>query len=488
MESKTLDVYTITVNNIPLQIHIYSQQGHAVPYYHLSLPSLTSETKRIIEKLREQIITEISFDLLDKKQEEQEAHIKDQFKQKILVLLKKNFSELDEKTYNFLSNYVVITSLGLAEIEFLLKDPHLEEIVVNNAKEPAWVYHRNFGWLKTNVKFNDENRIRHFSTMIGRNVDKGITLLNPLLDAHLETGDRVNATLAPITSKGNTITIRKCSEKPGTIVDFLKNKTIDFSVAAIIWLAIQFELSILIVGGTGSGKTSILNVICNFFPPNQRILSVEDTLELRLPSNLHWVPMQSRLPNPEGKGEITMLDCVINTLRMRPDRIIVGEVRREKEVEVMFEAMHTGHSVYTTFHASNVQEAVARLTNPPINLPRNLLSSLGLGVVQNRNRRNGMRMTFQVAEIASDGSPRILMQHDMLNDTMVNVAEPQAFFQTLNLFSGMSKEDIYQDIQEKILVLKWMVKNDIKDVNEIGLIISDYYTGKDALLRKITGM
>ncbi len=488
MESKTLDVYTITVNNIPLQIHIYSQQGHAVPYYHLSLPSLTSETKRIIEKLREQIITEISFDLLDKKQEEQEAHIKDQFKQKILVLLKKNFSELDEKTYNFLSNYVVITSLGLAEIEFLLKDPHLEEIVVNNAKEPAWVYHRNFGWLKTNVKFNDENRIRHFSTMIGRNVDKGITLLNPLLDAHLETGDRVNATLAPITSKGNTITIRKFSEKPWTIVDFLKNKTIDFSVAAIIWLAIQFELSILIVGGTGSGKTSILNVICNFFPPNQRILSVEDTLELRLPSNLHWVPMQSRLPNPEGKGEITMLDCVINTLRMRPDRIIVGEVRREKEVEVMFEAMHTGHSVYTTFHASNVQEAVARLTNPPINLPRNLLSSLGLVVVQNRNRRNGMRRTFQVAEIASDGSPRILMQHDMLNDTMVNVAEPQAFFQTLNLFSGMSKEDIYQDIQEKILVLKWMVKNDIKDVNEIGLIISDYYTGKDALLRKITGM
>ncbi|MFH0874947.1 MAG: ATPase, T2SS/T4P/T4SS family [archaeon] len=487
MENKTLDFYSITVSDIPLQIQIYAQKGHPVPYYHLSLLNITPETKLTIEKLRDKIITEISFDLVSKKNKDQEKEIKEQFKKKITEILKKNFPEIDEQSYHLLSNYVVITSLGLAELEFILRDPHLEEIVINNAKDPVWVYHRNFGWLKTNIKFNDENKIRHFATMIGRNVDRGITMLSPLLDAHLESGDRVNATLAPITAKGNTITIRKFAEKPWTIVDFLENKTLDYSVAALVWLAMQYELSVLIVGGTGSGKTSILNVFCNFFPPNQRIISVEDTLELRLPENLHWIQMQSRLPNPEGKGEITMLDCVINTLRMRPDRIIVGEVRREKEVEVMFEAMHTGHSVYTTFHASSVSEALARLTNPPINLPKNLLTSLGLIVVQNRNRRNGTRRTFQVAEVGNDGSPKIIMQYDFSSDEMLKTAEPESLFSTINLFSGLSPEQIYEDLQEKIAILRWLVKNKMKSVNDIGQIMSDYYTDKDSLLRKITG-
>ncbi|MBU0757952.1 MAG: Flp pilus assembly complex ATPase component TadA [Nanoarchaeota archaeon] len=487
MEPKHIDAYSITANNIPLQIQIYSIAGHPVPYYHLSLLNLTKETKLIIEKIREQIINEINFDLMNKDDEGGEEGIKKQFKTKILSLLEKNFPELDKEVHHFLANYVVITSLGLAEIEFLLKDPHLEEIVINNAKEPAWVYHRDQGWLKTNIRFEDENKIRHFATMIGRNVDKGITLLEPLLDAHLETGDRVNATLSPITAKGNTITIRKFSEKPWTIVDFLNNGTTDFNSAALLWMAIEFELSILIAGGTGSGKTSFLNVLCNFFPPNQRIITIEDTRELRLPSSLHWVPMQSRLPNPEGKGAISILDCMINTLRMRPDRILVGEVRRQKEVEVMFEAMHTGHSVYATVHASNVDETFMRLTNPPLNVPKNMLASLGLIVVQNRNRRTGLRRTFQIADLDTDGTPRLIFQHNAVDDTMMKVADPSRMIETIGLYSGMDKDAVYQDLQQKIMILEWLVKNKVPDVNEIGEIMSEFYTQKDVLMDKITG-
>jgi len=482
LETKAIDSYTISSDNIPLQIHIYSQKGHPVPFYHLSLLNITEETNRIIERIREDIITSLSFNIADKKEKHGEKEIKEQFKTRLTNLITEQFRDADEATVALITNYIIITSLGLAEIEFLLKDPDLEEVVINGANDNLWVYHKTYGWLKTNIIFDDENKIRHFATLIGRNVDKGISLLQPLLDAHLETGDRVNATLAPITTQGNTLTIRKFAKTPWSITTFLKNKTIDYSAAAIIWQAIQYELSILVVGGTGSGKTSFMNVISNFFPPNQRIISIEDTRELKLPSTLHWVPMQSRLPNPEGKGEITMLDCMINTLRMRPDRIIVGEVRKEKELEVMFEAMHTGHSVYSTFHASNVNEAIMRLTNPPINLPKQLLSSLGLIVVQHRNRRTGKRRTFQVAEIEDNGSPNIFMQLDHSSDTVKQISQPNKTIQTLNLYTGMSVDQIQGEINEKMAVLRWLASKNITDINIIGLIMSDYYTERQYLM------
>ena len=486
METKAIDSYEISVNKIPLKIHIYSQKGQPVPFYYLSLLNITEETKRMIDRIRHDIITKLSFDLTKKKTKEGQEEIKEQFKKKLLELIANQFSDLNKETTEIITNYILVTSLGLAEIEFLLKDPDLEEIVINSSKDPVWVYHKKYGWLKTNIIYRDENKIRHFATQIGRNVDKTISLLEPLLDAHLKTGDRVNATLSPITTKGNTLTIRKFATTPWTITDFLGNGTIDYTSAALIWQAIQFELSIIITGGTGSGKTSFLNVISNFFPPNQRIISIEDTRELRLPNNLHWVPMKARLANPEGKGAITMLDCMINTLRMRPDRIIVGEVRREKELEVMFEAMHTGHSVYSTFHASNIEEAIARLTNPPINLPRQLLSSIGMMVVMHRNRRTGLRRTFQIAELNEEGEPNLLMQYDHINDAMDQKNRPNRILKILNLYTGMSGKQMYEDLQEKVTTLRWLVRKKISDINTIGLIMSDYYTEKEHLLNLVT--
>ena len=193
-----------------------------------------------------------------------------------------------------------------------------------------------------------------------------------------------------------------------------QGKTISYEGAALLWMAVQNELSLLIAGGTASGKTSMLNVIANFFPPNQRILSLEDTRELTLPNILHWVPMETRLSNPEGKGGITMLDLVVNSLRMRPDRIVVGEIRRKAEAEVLFEAMHTGHSVYGTLHANNVRETINRLTTPPINLPKQVLSALSLVVVQHINRKNGKRRTLQIGEILPNGDAETIMQMNII--------------------------------------------------------------------------
>ena len=470
---KLIDSYELIVNDIVIDVSIFSDEDEPVPIYNISITNISETTKIILEKIREEFVVQTTKTLEEESLET--LNIQKQFKEGILVLLKKYFPTANKKTRDMLINYILQQNIGLGNIEILLKDNYLEEIVINNADELAWVYHRKYGWLKTNIMISDENRIRYYSTIIGRDVGKEITTLNPLMDAHLKTGDRVNATLSPISSKGNTLTIRKFAVKPWTITDFLKEKSISYEAAAFIWMAVQNELSVIIAGGTASGKTSMLNVVANFFPPNQRIISLEDTRELMLPKILHWVPLETRLPNPEGKGGISMLDLVINSLRMRPDRILVGEIRRKQEAEVLFEAMHTGHSVYGTLHANNIRETINRLTQPPIGLPKQILSALSLIVVQHIDRRNGKRRTLQIGEVVHDGNAKPIMQLNIVKDTLEKISDPTVIFETLKLYIGLSKEDVEKDISEKIGILKWMVRNNITDINKIGIIMSRYY-------------
>ena len=321
--------------------------------------------------------------------------------------------------------------------------------------------------------------------MIGRRVGRQITVLEPLMDAHLARGDRVNATLEPISVRGNTITLRKFAAKPWTITDFIKSETISTGSAALIWLGVQYELAALIAGGTATGKTSMLNVVANFFPPNQRIISIEDTREIQLPKFLHWIPMITRLPNPEGKGEISMLDLLVNSLRMRPDRIIFGEIRRKREAEVLFEAIHTGHSVYATLHANDTNETITRLTNPPIEIPKTMLPAISMIVVQYRNRRTGVRKTFQIAEILPNSEPNILIQLDIRKGILKKVANSKSLIHTIEMFTGFSRNELKKSLKEKVAVLKWLVKRDVNTVNSVGRVIAEYYTNKDNLMHHV---
>jgi len=479
---KIIDQYTLEYQHGKIKVEIV--KAKPVPIYTISLVEISDNVRTVLTKIREHVTSDITFNILNLTIEERK-NIEKQFKSNVHKIMKQVFPDIEEADFAKLFNHVIVTSLGLGEIEYLMKDANLEEVVVNGAKEPVWLYHKHHGWLKTNIVFDNEDVIRHFSTMIGKGVNRDITTLSPLLDAVLKTGDRVNATLQPITSKGNTITIRKFAEKPWTITDFLGNGTIDYLSASVIWQAIEYEQSMLVVGGTGSGKTSILNVLSNFIPPNQRVISIEDTRELKLADTLHWVPMQTRQPNPEGKGEVSMLNCLVNTLRMRPDRIVVGEIRREEEIQVLFEAMRTGHSGYATFHANTVPEAVSRLTNAPINLPPISLADLGMMVVQHRDRRSGKRGTFQIAEFDSKGNFNLLYQRDFKTDEMKKVNESKVLVNKICMFSSMTPETLKQDLDGKAKVLKWIVKQKINQVNDIGIVISDYYTDRKNLFAQI---
>lgn len=480
-----IEKYNFISKNIPIEITILNKSNEFVPIYKVSISQISQTTELILEKIRKQLITEVSLGIVELTDVKKSLEIEEKFQHTISVLINKYFPDMEEKTKEFLITYLIQKSLGLGNLEILMNDNMLEEIVINSSNEPVWVYHKKFGWVKTNILIESDDKTRHYSTMIGRKVGRQISVLEPLLDAHLNEGDRVNATLFPISTGGNTITFRRFSRDPFTISHFLRFKTMSDEAAALIWLAMQYELSAIIAGGTASGKTSTLNVLATFFPPNQRIISIEDTREIKLPKFLHWVPMSTRLPNAEGKGEVSMEDLLVNSLRMRPDRLLVGEVRRKKEAETLFEAIHTGHSVYATFHSNTAEETVQRLTNPPIDVPKIMIPAISLIIIQFRNRRTGQRRTFQIAEILPDSTPNLLMQYDSKQDKLIKVNKSKSLIASIKLFTGFSDNDIKKDLLEKQKVLSYLVKNNIDTVDGVGQIMAEYYTKKEILMKRI---
>jgi flagellar protein FlaI len=479
---KVLDSYTFLSEAIPVEVSIV-HRGDFVPIYNITIPGIAGGTKLLLEtKLRAELISDVKLDITEILDPKKQVMVRAKFQDSAMKVLGRNFAQLPESKRKILASYLIQNTLGLGELETPLHDDFLEEVVVNNSRDPVWVYHKKYGWCKTNLRLKNEERIYDYAALVARKVGRQINILSPLLDAHLPSGDRVNATLFPVSNYGNTLTIRRFSRNPWTITNLIRGKTISPEVAATIWLAVQSELSLIVAGGTGSGKTSFLNAMSGLIPANQRIISIEDTRELTLPSFLHWVPMVTREPNPEGKGEVSMLDLMINALRQRPDRIVVGEVRRQREAEVLFEAMHTGHSVYATVHADNAEQTISRLVNPPINVPEENLDALAGIVVQYRQRRKNVRRTLEFAEVQRRGKLNTIYRWDSKRDVTVKSGKLNTIASTIELYSGLTPKEIDSEIAEKVSVLNWMVKNGYEAVNEVGSIVSRYYQEPEEVL------
>jgi flagellar protein FlaI len=479
---KEIESYIFDNEGIQVLARIVFHPDDFVLHYNLSVRGLSEGTRLVLNTLRGELITTVKLEVTDMMDPRRKDDVKKKFEARAVVLLAKHFPTLSEQDKKILTAYLIQNSLGLGDLEAPLHDDKLEEVVINSSKDPVWVYHKKYGWCKTNVVIKSEEAIYDYAAMIGRKIGKQINVLSPLMDAHLSSGERVNATLYPVSSFGNTITIRKFAKNPWTLPYLIELNCISARVSALIWLCIQNELSLLVAGGTGSGKTSFLNAIACLIPANQRVISIEDTRELTLPSFLQWIPMTTREPNSEGKGEVSMLDLLVNSLRQRPDRIIVGEVRKQREAEILFEAMHTGHSVYSTLHADNAEETITRLTTPPVDMPRATLDSLAGIVVQFRHRRLNIRRTLEFGEMQKGGDVNVLHRWDLKKDKLEEVGKMTTLARTLNLYSGLTLKEIEDDIAGKAKILEWMTKKKYRDVNSVGSIVSHYYMNPDEVL------
>jgi flagellar protein FlaI len=486
IEGEVLEQYEIEVDGAKVGVKIV--KGAFGVAYNLVVPRVSAVTEALLTDLRNELVSVTTVSMKEILDPTAFEGIKKKFIVDAERILKQKLPNTTDETKNFLIGKLIQEMLGLGEIEFMVNDPNLEEIVILSAKESIRVYHKKYKWIRSNIVLKREEKIVNYSKIIARRVGREITVLSPLLDAHLVSGDRVNSVLYPISTNGNTITIRKFARDPYTIVDLIANRTCGLDVSCILWLAIEYEMNVLISGGTASGKTVLLNACMPFIPPNHRIVSVEDTRELMLPDFLYWTPLVTRSPNPEGKGEVSMLNLLVNSLRMRPDRIVMGEMRRKEEAMVLFEAMHTGHSVYATLHADSAAETISRLTNPPLSIPSNLLSAVNLNVVMFRDRRMGIRRILQIAEFEAGDertSANILYRWIPEGDKMIQHSESSRFFEQIIRMTGMSSAEIEENLLEKKNILSWLVDNKIRDLKSIGKVMNSYYSNKELLMGAI---
>jgi len=447
------------------------------------LPEVGVGSEALLEELKNELVDSLDFlndEIVDSKKFNE---LKKRFIDASLVFIKEKLPKDNEDTHRTVAGLLLHQMYGLGDVDVMMSDDFLEEIVINNSQYPLVVYHKMYGWMKTSKMLENELEIFNLASQIGRKANRQINSLSPIMDAQLFSGDRVAATLFPISMMGHTITLRKFSRSPWTIAHYVSKKynLMSYEMAALLWIATQYELNVLVAGSTASGKTSIMNALNVFIPTNQRVISIEDTKELFLPRSLHWnwVPLLSRGPNQDGKGGVSMLDLMIASLRMRPDRIIVGEVRKRKQVETMFEAMTTGHSVYATMHADTVEQLKRRLLEPPISIPKNEVEALHLILVLYRDRRTGVRKALELAEVSQEGGIDLeinyLFRWHPRNDKFEPVNKPGRIFEELNLHTGMTTTEIQDDISGKVKVLKWMVKQDVFDSERVEKIIEIYY-------------
>jgi pilus assembly protein CpaF len=294
--------------------------------------------------------------------------------------------------------------LGHGPIEPLLRDPMVTEIMVNG---PNRIYVERAGRLSVvNAEFTDESHLRRIIDRIVSRIGRRVDEASPMVDARLPDGSRVNAVVPPIALEGSTLTIRKFSADPLTVSDLISFGTLTPKVAELLSACVRGRLDIVVSGGTGSGKTTTLNVLSSFIPSDERVVTIEDAAELQLHQD-HVVRLESRPANTEGRGEITIRDLVRNALRMRPDRIVVGEVRDGAALD-MLQAMNTGHDgSLTTVHANTPRDSIARLETMvlmagmdlPIRAIREQLASAVDLIIQVARLRDGSRRVTHITEV-----------------------------------------------------------------------------------------
>jgi flagellar protein FlaI len=365
----------------------YNPLTHEYQYQVLE-PLLSEEEQKLLDNIKQQLIETLELNLKETNHKNAEKYLREHAKK----YLKEYKIDLSVRTKERIMYHLIRDFLGYGRIDPLMRDMKLEDVSCDGPNTPIYIYHKAYNSVPTNVIFSDDDELDSFAIRIAQMCGRHISIANPLLDATMPDGSRIQITLGrEVTTRGSTFTIRRFNENPITPANLIDFHTFSTAMMAYLWMAVDSSKSIVFVGGTASGKTTAMNAVSLFIQPEMKIVSIEDTRELNL-SHPNWIPGVTRESFAgEEHGSIQMYELLRASLRQRPEYIIVGEVRGA-EAYVLFQAMSTGHTTFSTMHADSVQSVVHRLENPPINVPRIMIQALDIVSIQAQVKVNNERV------------------------------------------------------------------------------------------------
>lgn len=472
-------------------VYIAIPPGENVMKYYLKEPPLSWNGYQAFLRLTEAIESEVN-----PREFESFEDLKKAIRMFIDRLLKKYTgltrglpsSEIDAIRYYLERNFA-----GLGHIEPLIQDPNIEDVSCDGYGSPLYVWHRKYESLPTNIVFTDKSTLDDYVVMLVHRAGKHISAAFPLADAMLEDQHRLAATYREeISPSGSTFTIRKFRSEPFSIIDQIMMGTISAELAAYLWFLIDNKLSLMIIGGTGAGKTSLLNSLCNFIRPTFKVVTAEETPELNLPLE-NWV----RLVTRETYGavgtvapRIPLFELVRTSLRYRPDYLIVGEIRGE-EAYVLFQALATGHGGLSTMHAESLESAVKRLTSPPMNIAPAYIPLMNAVILIERltlPTPNGyllpvrrVRSLWEVIEYENYSS---LLEWDPQRDRFRADFSISWHLRRISVRTGMTMAEILAELERRRIVLEWMMMSGITKLRDVSRVVQEYYTVPKKVLEK----
>lgn len=383
--------------------------------------------------------------------------------------------------------------VGFGKIDPLMRDPNIEDVSCDGVKKPVYVWHRNYESIETNLEFkNDEvldNMVVKLVHMAGRHVSSAF----PIVDASLPGKHRLAVCYRrEITPFGTAFTIRKFREDPYSIVDLINIGTFSEEMAAYLWICLENRTSVMVLGGTASGKTTSLNSLACLIRPGSKIITIEETAELNLPLE-NWVSLIARQSyglGGSGVGEVALFDLVKTSMRHRPDILVVGEIRGQ-EAYVLFQALATGHGGMATMHAENLDSAVKRLTSKPMDIApayiplMNIVLSVQRVHITKNNEKKAYRRIMSVSEVADYEEYRTSFKWHPPKDEHISYLEESVVLSNIAQREGISVKSLLEEISRRKDVLHWMRERNIRSYKDVAAIIAEYYARPGQIYGKI---
>ena len=468
-------------------VHIYWDPKAYELIYEVEEPTLDEQEIKFKEQIVSTMRSLINFDtVIEKDQQVLLDYIDKRFK---LLAAELGFN-ISYETYRKIYYYICRDFIGFNETDPLLKDYFVEDIECNGVDTHIYIVHRIYRNLRTNLKFDNMDRLESFVEKLAQKCGKYISYAKPILDGSLPDGSRVNATYTKdITSKGPTFTIRKFTKTPWTPTQLLNFRTLSPEMLAYLWLLIEYKMNLLITGGTASGKTTLLNAIAFFIKPEARVVSIEDTRELNLPRE-NWLPSNARTATGTGNlGEIDLFTLLRSSFRQNPDYVIVGEVRG-KETSVLFQGMASGHSSISTIHADSIDTVIKRLQTPPIELSPTLLNVLDCACIMTHAvvNKQETRKLNSIVEVININNQGIAMTNtpffwDPAKDQFY-FKKNSKIFQKICKRHGLKMEYLELEFRKRVQLLYNLYQKKIFEFQRVQDIINQYYKKPKEVLRR----